>query len=533
MSNQICLYLKVPRKPPTLLHRLENSFLETLIEYKPITATNPVDTQVILSVQSAYQLNGTVEVVDGELIVQFAARNTGIHTAKIFANTREICRPVVFLIKRNWEVESLDQTSARTTPADYTDSGLASGASTIKGVVDIPRSPSSQISSPGIMDSPNAFFPGDLHGHVSGATFNQLLMAKLTNQIIPGVTASTTEPVAMSPNTFRRMNKDVRKEMGITHGHRAKRRCDICSRKMKSSKCVTFWKMDFCDSCCKSNFMHQSAVEHFKRPSIKECNVKIPSKRRGTKMSRTKMMIPDVNLRGLGPNDIRNAMIEFRKFDLEGEGWMDKAILMPLLKACFTYTIPDSDIRILLTSKSFISMVESMGITSRDKIHHVEYLGLLAFIARERQRSTQGHRSQHDDSDQEMTYAFQKQLRYKSESVHTKLGSSQNTPINIQQSILSQDELPRSPTDINPLSRYRPLSFYPDVISKSPTKSIPHEAIPPIEINQPSQEVVDTLIDQDTEQNITSDQTPKKNPGDMMEQLKLTGDERADAWMLY
>lgn len=38
-------------------------------------------------------------------------------------------------------------------------------------------------------------------------------------------------------------------------------------------------------------------------------------------------------------------------------GWMDKAVLLPVLKACFTYTLPDKEIRALLSSPSLASMV--------------------------------------------------------------------------------------------------------------------------------------------------------------------------------
>ena len=63
---------------------------------------------------------------------------------------------------------------------------------------------------------------------------------------------------------------------------------------------------------------------------------------------------------GLEPNEVRDAMIEFHKFDLEGDGWMDKAVLLPVLKACFTYTLPEPEIRALLSSSSLSSMVRDL-----------------------------------------------------------------------------------------------------------------------------------------------------------------------------
>ena len=38
-------------------------------------------------------------------------------------------------------------------------------------------------------------------------------------------------------------------------------------------------------------------------------------------------------------------------------GWMDKVVLLPVLKACFTYSLPDKEIRALLSSPSLASMV--------------------------------------------------------------------------------------------------------------------------------------------------------------------------------
>ena len=46
-------------------------------------------------------------------------------------------------------------------------------------------------------------------------------------------------------------------------------------------------------------------------------------------------------------------------------GWMDKVVLLPVLKACFTYTLPDKEIRALLSSPSLASMVNKCGISCR------------------------------------------------------------------------------------------------------------------------------------------------------------------------
>ena len=65
--------------------------------------------------------------------------------------------------------------------------------------------------------------------------------------------------------------------------------------------------------------------------------------------------------------------MEFHKFDIEGDGmvlfnylliiinytagWMSKVVLLPVMKACFTYSMHDKEIRMLLASKSLASMV--------------------------------------------------------------------------------------------------------------------------------------------------------------------------------
>ena len=100
--------------------------------------------------------------------------------------------------------------------------------------------------------------------------------------------------------------------------------------------------------------------------------------KRETKFAKGRKIMPNVNLRGkksqipiptekyhnahagLEPNEVRDAMIEFHKFDLEGDGWMDKAVLLPVLKACFTYTLPELEIRALLSSSSLSSMVRDL-----------------------------------------------------------------------------------------------------------------------------------------------------------------------------
>lgn len=114
-----------------------------------------------------------------------------------------------------------------------------------------------------------------------------------------------------------------------------------------------------------------------------------------------------------------------------------------------------------------------MGISSRDKIHHVEFLALLAFIARERQRLNHDliPNSKFTHSDLEMAYAFQRQFgkQYK-----------QHVPAVIQPPPLYKQEqlMTKSFTD-SPLSQYQPTSLVTDdnMISSSP--SSPIQKVPP------------------------------------------------------
>lgn len=56
--------------------------------------------------RSHYQLKGTTTLVDDELVVQFVPQHAGLHTVRIFGDTRELCHPVAFIINQNCEVES-------------------------------------------------------------------------------------------------------------------------------------------------------------------------------------------------------------------------------------------------------------------------------------------------------------------------------------------------------------------------------------------------------------------------------------------
>ena len=56
--------------------------------------------------KSQYQLKGTASLVDDEIIVQFAPKHKGLHTIRLFSDTRELCRPIAVIVNREFEVES-------------------------------------------------------------------------------------------------------------------------------------------------------------------------------------------------------------------------------------------------------------------------------------------------------------------------------------------------------------------------------------------------------------------------------------------
>lgn len=105
MAREVSLFLKYPG-PPHVLQRLQHSFLECVVEYKVGTET---ELQALTPAQlhSEYQLKGTATLVDDEIVVQFLPQHAGVHTVRIFADTRELCRPIAFKVTRSCEVESI------------------------------------------------------------------------------------------------------------------------------------------------------------------------------------------------------------------------------------------------------------------------------------------------------------------------------------------------------------------------------------------------------------------------------------------
>lgn len=276
-QRNVTLYLKIPTRPISLLQRLEASQLESLIEHKLIDYQGATAAGIdlrrvrIFELPSSSQIKGTVEVVDGELMVRFPARHFGIHTARVFANTKEVCRPVAFIVKQSGEVESIDISQASGGGLEHTDSGLASGTSTVRGVESQPVIPFYLPSSPPVsptgipQQSPAVVqqqlydpsspykqqpssrptsghfefptvpggandYPGDLFGRPSGASFDQLLTAKMTKQVVPGIPHSTasSRPTSttefMTPDALMKISREAKQNLGPTLGKPMKKR---------------------------------------------------------------------------------------------------------------------------------------------------------------------------------------------------------------------------------------------------------------------------------------------------------------------
>ena len=103
-GREVTLYLKYPGSN-IALQRLQLSYLECVVEHK---SGNIDELQSFPPsyLKSDYQLKGTATLEDDELVISFAPKHSGLHTVRIFADTRELCKPVAFIINHDFEVES-------------------------------------------------------------------------------------------------------------------------------------------------------------------------------------------------------------------------------------------------------------------------------------------------------------------------------------------------------------------------------------------------------------------------------------------
>ena len=103
-GREIALFLKCPGS--LAVQRLRHSFLECIVEYKSGSRLE-LQTKTPGELRTEFQLSATASLVDDEIVIHFQSRCTGIHTARIFAHTRELCRPIAFRVTENGTVESI------------------------------------------------------------------------------------------------------------------------------------------------------------------------------------------------------------------------------------------------------------------------------------------------------------------------------------------------------------------------------------------------------------------------------------------
>ena len=99
------MFLKYPG-PVRALQRLQHSFLECVVEYKT-GSDGELQTKLPAGLFSQYQIKGTAVVADDEIIVEFTPKHSGVHCARLFSDTREICKPVPFLVTQRGETVNI------------------------------------------------------------------------------------------------------------------------------------------------------------------------------------------------------------------------------------------------------------------------------------------------------------------------------------------------------------------------------------------------------------------------------------------
>ena len=223
----VTLSLKVPTRPPTLLHILENSLLEGLVDYKPLDPG--VDPRAVRSreIVSAYQLKAEVSVIEDELQVQFVAKNLGLHVARIFANTKEVCHAISFNVSPSGEVEGLDappkkqgldQVEARRSKYGMAAHSAAttvanSAASTVRAVESEHRlSPPTRVT----------FSKGPITNNV----FEKLLHTRTGSMAIPGIIPSSSRPgsMALTAEMFKSFGNSAKLKLPGKFGRKIKAR---------------------------------------------------------------------------------------------------------------------------------------------------------------------------------------------------------------------------------------------------------------------------------------------------------------------
>lgn len=104
-GREVTLCLKYPG-PTHVLQRLQDSCLECVVEYKT-GSESELQTKLPTDLFSKYQLKGSAMVADDEIVIQFTPKHSGVHSARLFSDTREICRPVPFLVNERGTTTNL------------------------------------------------------------------------------------------------------------------------------------------------------------------------------------------------------------------------------------------------------------------------------------------------------------------------------------------------------------------------------------------------------------------------------------------
>ena len=100
-DGEVTLFLKFPRSGRAL-QRLQHSLLECVVEYKTGSDAE-LQTKLPTELFSQYQIKGTALLADDEILVEFTPKHSGVHSVRIFADTRELCKPVPFLVNQRGE----------------------------------------------------------------------------------------------------------------------------------------------------------------------------------------------------------------------------------------------------------------------------------------------------------------------------------------------------------------------------------------------------------------------------------------------
>ena len=103
--REVTLCLRYPGSSQAL-QRLQQSYLECVMEYKSGSDAE-LQSKLPADLFSKYQLKGAVTVADDEIVIQFTPRYSGVHCARLFADTREVCRPVPFVVTQSGETVSI------------------------------------------------------------------------------------------------------------------------------------------------------------------------------------------------------------------------------------------------------------------------------------------------------------------------------------------------------------------------------------------------------------------------------------------